>query len=76
MKDLQLDEKPSLASCLLKVLALLECLQSGTDATRQGDPLEGSRKKHRDARRGSVDLTGGIYHSLKMLAPQQTYAHA
>lgn len=71
------EEAPALHSAFQNALALLECLQSGTDATRQGDLLEGVKAKHRDAWRegGSVDLTGSIYHSVKMLAPRQTHTH-
>lgn len=71
------EETPALHSAFQNALALLECLQSGTDATRQGDLLEGVKAKHRDAWRGggSVDLTGSIYHSVKMLAPLQTHTH-
>lgn len=71
------EETPALHSAFQNALALLECLQSGTDATRQGDLLEGVKAKHRDAWRGggSVDLTGSIYHSVKMLAPRQTHTH-
>lgn len=45
MKDLQREEKPSLALCLTKAVALLECLHSGTDAARQGDLCEGGQGK-------------------------------
>lgn len=59
MKDLQLEEKPSLALCLINVVALLECLRSRTDATRQCDLFEGSRKN-----RGTLGKGWGVVVTL------------
>ena len=49
MKDVHLGEESSLAPSFYKPLALLECLQSGTDAVRQDDLRKEVKAELREA---------------------------